>query len=90
MTTKTADISITIRDTEGNPISNQNAIGATNDDGVTVTINLGYLADILTVPPADIVFNLIPPPVPLAPASVVSRTDDVENNTSTITFSFTA
>lgn len=88
MTTKTADISITIRDAEGNPISNQNATGTTDDEGVTVTINLGYLADIQSVPPADIVFNLIPPPVPLAPSGVVSRTDDVENNTSTITFSF--
>lgn len=86
--TKTADLSILIRDPEGNVMGNQNAIGTTDDDGVTVVIPLGYLNDIQNVPLSDLTFNVIAPAVPKAPTAVVSRVDDVENNVSTIVFSY--
>jgi hypothetical protein len=69
-------------------IANQNAVGTTDDDGVTVTIPLGYLSDISNVAMTDFTGNLLPPPIPFQPTGVVSRTDDYENNTSTIVFSY--
>ena len=86
--TKTADLSILIRDPEGNVMGNQNAIGTTDDDGVTVVVPLGYLTDIQNVPLSDLTFNVIPPAVPKTPTTVISRVDDVENNISTIVFSY--
>lgn len=86
--TKTADLSILIRDPEGNIIGNQNAIGITDDDGVTVVIPLGYLMDIQNVPLSDLTFNVIAPAVPKTPTAVVSRVDDVENNISTVVFGY--
>ena len=86
--TKTADLSILIRDPEGNIVGNQNAIGTTDDEGVTVAIPLGYLNDIQNVPLSDLTFNVIAPAVPKTPTAVVSRVDDVENNISTIVFGY--
>lgn len=87
MTTKTVAIQVLIRDPETSEvISCDNANGTTEDDGVTVVIGNGYAPNILTVPPADILRTLIPPPTDLPAPASVSRVDDAENNISTLTF----
>jgi hypothetical protein len=87
MTTKTVAIQVLIRDPETSEvISCDNATGTTEDDGVTVVIGNGYAPNILSVPPVDILRTLIPPPVDLAAPASVSRVDDAEANTSTLTF----
>lgn len=88
MTTKSIDLSLTLRDETGFPYSTQNAVGSTDDDGITVVIPLGYLPNIETAPLTDLTANLLPLPVPVTPVSIVSRTNDYDNNTSTIVFSY--
>lgn len=88
MTTKIADLSVSIRDESGFVYTAQNAVGTTEDDGVTVVIPLGYMPNLMEAQMSDMVFSVIPPPVSKTPTRVVSRTDDYENNTSTIVFSF--
>lgn len=87
MTTKTVSIQIVWRDPETNDvIAGENTTGTTEDEGATVVIGNGYVPNILTANPADIQRTLIPPPTELPPPSGVSRVDDVEANTSTLTF----
>lgn len=88
MTTKTVDMSLTLRDETGFPYSAQNAVGTTEDDGVTVVIPLGYLPNIAETPLTELSTNLLAPPVAIAPTSLVSRTDDFEAGTSTLVFSY--
>jgi hypothetical protein len=87
MTTKNVAIQVLFRDPDTQDvIGAENGTGTTEDDGLTVVIGNGYLPYITTVPPADILRTLIPPPVELPAVSGVSRVDDVEANTSTLTF----
>ena len=88
MATKNVDLNVLIRDTEGNIISTQNALGTTEDEGVTVIVPVGYVSDIGSVPIADVTLTLIPQPEVKPPSAVVGRTDDFETGNSTITFSF--
>ena len=88
MATKNVDLNVLIRDTEGNIVSTQNALGTTEDEGVTVIVPAGYVSDIGSVPIADVTVKLIPLPIDLAPTAVVSRTDDLEANTCTVVFQY--
>ncbi len=88
MTTKTVDLSLDVRDEEGNVYFTHPAIGTTEDDGVTVVIPIGYLPPIEEAPLSDLRMNLIPLAEPKFPVSLVSRVNDVEAGTSTLTFAF--
>lgn len=88
MVMKNVDINVLRRDPEGNITSTENAIGTTEDDGVTVIVPLGYVSHIGDVPIADVSLTLIPQPEVKPPSAVVSRMDDFETGNSTITFSF--
>jgi hypothetical protein len=88
MTSKIADLSVSIRDQDGYIYTAQNAVGTTEDDGVTVVIPLGYMPNLVDAQMSDLVFSVIPPPVSKTPTAVVSRTDDYESGTSTLVFSY--
>jgi hypothetical protein len=88
MSRKTASVEILMRDAESNITGVQTAYGYTDDDGATVVIDNGNAPDIEAAAPADITVTVIPPPVPLTPATLVSRVNDAEANTSTLTFTF--
>lgn len=88
MTTKTVDLSLDARDAEGNVYFTHPAIGTTENEGVTVVIPIGYLPPIEVTPLSDLRMTLIPPPEPKHPVSLVSRVDDAEAGTSTLTFAF--
>lgn len=86
MSIQNCDVTVILRDSEGVQVGSESAIGTTDDDGATVVINYGYVPNILDAAPSDITRTLLPPPVPLAPPSGVSRTDDAGANTSTLSF----
>lgn len=87
MTTKGVSIQVLIRDPDTNEVLTlEPAYGTTDDEGATVVIGNGYLPSLLTVDPVNILRTLIPPPTDLPPPSGVSRVDDAEANTSTLTF----
>lgn len=90
MATKNVDLNVLIRDPEGNIVSTENALGITEDEGVTVTVPVGYVSHIGSVPIADVSLTLIPMPEVKPPLAVVGRTDDFETGNSTITFAFPA
>jgi hypothetical protein len=87
MPTQNCDVAVILRDSEGVQVGSENALGTTEDNGVTVVVPLGYLPSLLTAPLADITRTVIPPPVYLPAPAGVSRLDDVEANTSTLSFS---
>jgi len=82
---KIACVEIFMRDSEGVIQGVQMANGYTDDDGVTVVIPNGS-PNIHEAVPTDISVTVIPPPTANTPAELVSRVDDVEANTSTLTF----
>jgi hypothetical protein len=86
MPTEIVAVDAYIRDGEGTVVTVQSAQGTTEDGGVTVVVPNGYLPNIDSVPAADIRVIVSPPPVEHQPAAFVSRVDDAEANTSTITF----
>lgn len=87
MTLKNLAIQVLIRDPDTQEvISAETVQGTTEDEGATVVIPIGYVPNILTVPPADILRTLIPIPTELPLPSGISRTDDVVSETSTLTF----
>jgi hypothetical protein len=88
MAVKNVDLNVLIRDPEGNIVSTENALGTTEDEGVTVVVPVGYVPHIGTVPIADVSLTLIPLPEVKPPASVVGRSDDFEAGNSTIIFAF--
>lgn len=88
MTTKNVDVAVLTRDPEGNIIASQSATGVTEDEGETVVTSLGYVMNISSVPISDVFITLIPLPEIKPPAGVISRTDDIENGTSTLVFSY--
>ena len=78
-----------LRDPVTNDIVGFNqALGVTEDEGLTVVIPNGYVPLIETTPAEDIKVTLIPPQTIITPATLVSRVNDAEANTSTLTFTF--
>ena len=78
-----------LRDPVTNDIVGTNqALGITEDDGLTCVIPNGYVPNIETTPAEDIRVTLIPPQTLITPATLTSRVNDVEANTSTLTFTF--
>jgi hypothetical protein len=88
MTAKNVALALDVRDAEGVIMATHNAQGVTSDEGLTVVIPLGYLPPIEETPIADLHMTLIPPPEPKAPTALVSRVNDYEAGTSTLTFAY--
>jgi len=99
---KQVHIQEAIRDPDTNDITHFNqALGVTDDDGITCVIPNGYVpliettaAEDITVTlipttaAEDITVTLIPPQTQITPATLVSRVNDAEANTSTLVFTF--
>lgn len=88
MPTKGVNIEVDQRAETGEINATHSAYGTTEDEGVTVIIPNGYVPIIETAPITDVRMSLVPPVEPLSPVSLVSRTNDVEANTSTLVFSY--
>lgn len=88
MPTKGVNLEVDQRAEDGQINATHSAYGTTEDDGVTVVIPNGYVPIIETAPITDVRMSLVLPVEPKAPTAVVSRVNDVEANTSTITFAF--
>lgn len=88
MATKTVDLLLEVRDEEGVVNVTHPAIGTTEDEGVTVVIPLGYIPPLPGAPVSDLRMTLLPLPEPVFPTALISRVDDFEAGTSTLTFSF--
>jgi hypothetical protein len=88
MSRKTASVEILMRDGEGNIQGVQTAYGYTDDEGATLVIDNGNAPDVEAAVPADITVTVIPAVVQRTPATLVSRVNDAEANTSTLTFTF--
>jgi hypothetical protein len=73
-----------------NVIRNDDIDGTTVDDGVTCVIPNGYLPMIESADPQDITVNVYPAPIEKKPLALVSRVNDEEANTSTLTFTLPA
>ena len=89
MATKTVDLLLEVRDAEGVVNVTHPAIGSTEDEGVTVVIPIGYIPPLEESPIADLRMTLIPLAQQVYPTALVSRVNDPEAGTSTLTFSFT-
>ncbi len=87
MATKGVNIFMLQRDENGDVSGSTSTYGTTEDEGATVLIGLGYVPGIENAPVTDIELTLLPLPVQLPTPASVSRTDDVEANTSTLVFS---
>ena len=86
---KQVHIQEAIRDPDTKEITHFNqALGVTDDDGITCVIPNGYVPLIETTPAEDITVTLIPPQTQITPAALVSRVNDAEANTSTLIFTF--
>jgi len=86
---KQVHIQEAIRDPDTNDITHFNqALGVTDDDGITCVIPNGYVPLIETTAAEDITVTLIPPQTQITPATLVSRVNDAEANTSTLVFTF--
>lgn len=86
MTTKSAEVTMVLRDNENNVVGTQSTMGQTEDDGVTVTMGLGNLPGIENCGPGDLsvavsTINILEP----EGASVVV---DTENERQIITFEY--
>ena len=87
MVTKNISLVALVRDPQTNEIvTSDPGFGTTEDEGTTVVIPHGYMPNILTVNPSDILRTLIPIATDIGPPSGVSRVDDPDLNTSTLTF----
>lgn len=89
MPTMTVDLLLEVRDAEGVVNATHPAIGFTDDGGETVVIPIGYIPPLEESPISDLRMTLIPQAFPVFPTALVSRVNDVEAGTSTLTFSFT-
>ena len=86
---KQVHIQEAIRDPDTKDITHFNqALGVTDDDGITCVIPNGYVPLIETTAAEDITVTLIPPQTQITPAALVSRVNDAEANTSTLIFTF--
>jgi hypothetical protein len=83
---KAVNIQGYVRDETSQIINVLNADGYTLDDGATVVIPNGYIMDIVTIAPSDIVRIVFPPSTTLPGPASIARVDDAEANTSTLTF----
>jgi len=90
---KSVSIQVLIRDgipTEEHPngqiINAESAQGTTEDDGGTVRIPVGYLPNILTALPSDILRTVHQPSVDKPAPTDVERTEDTENSESILAF----
>ena len=94
MTTKHCTVEVYLRDNAEGTIAGvpnahigvESAQGTTEDDGTTVVVPNGYLPSIHLAAAADIKVTVHLPSVENQPAELVSRVDDAEANTSTLTF----
>lgn len=86
MTTKAAFVQVVVRDPEGNVIATDAANGTTDDEGVTITVPIGYLPNVENAAPGDITVTVIPAATVINPAGYVSSSDDTENLTRTVIF----
>lgn len=77
--TKTVSINFYERDGEGNIIGNPNAVGSTDDEGLTIVVPLGYLPGIENAPPEDVFIVVNQPATEVAVGSLTVTTDE-ENN----------
>lgn len=90
MPTMQVTVEAFIRDGEGQIITVETAPGTTEDDGATVIIPNGYVPNLLTTPAVDVRVTLHLDPIFKQPAELVTRVNDAEANTSTLTFTFPA
>lgn len=89
MTTKSAEVTMILRDSETNVVvGSTSTMGQTEDDGLTVTMGLGNLPGIENAPPGDISVAVSTVNI-LAPEGA-SVAVDTENERQIITFEYPA
>jgi hypothetical protein len=86
MPTKLVTLQVLTRDENNEILNNESAQGTTEDEGTTVVIDAGYVPNILTALPSDILRTVHQPSVDKPAPTGVDRTEDIENSKSILAF----